>query len=93
MSFIKDLLKMPGVSAAVAQLVPVLVGTGLVIVLWKYMMAPMLERSNLDWKTHQEIVEKQKEQCNTMERTSNTLKDTSLIQERIVDRLQRMVDK
>ena len=90
---IREFFKIPGVAAAISQLVPIFVGTGILYFLFVTMLQPMLDKAAVDYKAHQEIVDKQKEQCTSMERTSTTLKETSTIQERIVDRLERMLDK
>lgn len=63
------------------------------LVIWFFVVKPELESRKIDLKAHQEIVEKQREQTATMERTSNTLKDAGSIQERVVEGLSRAIDR
>ena len=63
------------------------------LIVWFAIVRPELSDKQMDLKAHQEIMSQQKDQCNSLERTSSNLKETSTIQERIVDRLERMLDK
>lgn len=60
---------------------------------WFFIVGPELKSRAIDLKTHQQIMDQQRDQCVTLERTSGNLKETSTIQERIVDRLERMLYK
>ena len=79
---------------------PYAFGVVALMVVWFFIVKPELDTRQIDLKTHQEIVEKQREQSQTMERTSHTMKDAVTIQERVVegmskamDRMERMLSK
>jgi hypothetical protein len=79
---------------------PYAFGVIALMAVWFFIVKPELNTRQIDLKTHQEIVEKQREQSQTMERTSHTMKDAATIQERVVEamgrtmeRMERVLDK
>jgi hypothetical protein len=86
-------LNLPWVKVLNSTYGPYAVGVVSLLVVWFLIVAPELKTNRVDMKSQQEIVDKQRETSTQMERTSSTLKETSTIQERIVGRLERMLDK
>lgn len=70
---------------------PWVFGVASTLILWTYVVNPEFERRNIDWESHQKIVERQQECVVTQERTSTMLRDTSVVLDKTSERLERMI--
>lgn len=69
---------------------PWVFGVASTLILWTYVVKPEFERRNIDWESHQKIVERQQEQCQMLNSTGDTLRDTAVVLDKTSERLERM---
>lgn len=69
---------------------PWVFGVASTLILWTYVVKPEFERRNIDWESHQKIVERQQEQCQMLNSTGDTLRDTAVVLNKTSERLERM---
>lgn len=69
---------------------PWIFGVASTLILWQYVVKPEFERRNIDWESHQKIVERQQEQFQMLNSTGTTLRDTAIVLDKTSERLERM---